>query len=327
MFLAVPLFRHYARRAAGGAGKAYLQIRVRSARDQALADKLDAVTGDNNVVNLLDKQLPLDAAWPGLTFEKVDSERAGCVPGRERLEMIGVRTATYPAQSIDLAVKRGEILGLAGLVGSGRTELARAIFGVDRPLAARSASTASRSPSRSPRDAIARGIYLVPEDRKRSGPAARLLGRRQHLAARSRRPMRGRLMVDAARETANAERQRERLNIQTPSVATTVGSLSGGNQQKVVLAKWLSMQPRVLIFDEPTRGIDVGAKNEIYQLMRALADSGVAILMISSDMEEVIGVSDRIAVMHEGAHQRLPRPRARSASRTSCSSPSAIGQG
>jgi ribose transport system ATP-binding protein len=99
---------------------------------------------------------------------------------------------------------------------------------------------------------------------------------------------------------ANAERQRERLHIRTPSVAHEGGSLSGGNQQKVVLAKWLAMNPRVLICDEPTRGVDVGAKSELYEMLRGLADAGVAILMISSDMEEVIGVSDRIAVMHEG---------------------------
>src|SRR4029077_1284114 len=108
-------------------------------------------------------------------------------------------------------------------------------------------------------------------------------------------------LISPAREAVNAETQRERLRIKTPSVATEVGTMSGGNQQKVVLAKWLSMKPRCMIFDEPTRGIDVGAKNEIYQLMRDLADSGVAVLMISSDMEEVIGVSDRIALMHEGA--------------------------
>jgi len=106
--------------------------------------------------------------------------------------------------------------------------------------------------------------------------------------------------VDTAREHENADRQRERLKIRMTDVRTSVGTLSGGNQQKVVLAKWLSMRPKVLIFDEPTRGIDVGAKQEIYDMLRRLADSGVAILMISSDMEEVIGVSDRIAVMHEG---------------------------
>jgi ribose transport system ATP-binding protein len=108
------------------------------------------------------------------------------------------------------------------------------------------------------------------------------------------------MIVDAKREREVAEDQRRKLAIKTPDVDTLVVTLSGGNQQKVVLGKWLSMRPRLMMFDEPTRGIDVGAKSEIYALMRALADEGVAILMISSDMEEVIGVSDRIAVMHEG---------------------------
>ena len=220
-------------------------------------------------------------------------------PGRERLEMIGVRTATYPAQSIDLAVRSGEILGVAGLVGSGRSELARAVFGVDRLLGGSVRLDGEPIVISSPRDAIARGIYLVPEDRKREGLLldVSVAGNISlpDLPSHSRA-----LMVIAASETANAERQKRRLNIRTPTVSAAVGSLSGGNQQKVVLAKWLAMRPRVLIFDEPTRGIDVGAKNEIYEMLRRLADSGVAILMISSDMEEVIGVSDRIAVMHEG---------------------------
>ena len=109
------------------------------------------------------------------------------------------------------------------------------------------------------------------------------------------------LLIDSGAERKNAERQRQSLNIKTADVETAVGTLSGGNQQKVVLAKWLSMRPKVMMFDEPTRGIDVGSKSEIYSLMRGLADAGVAILMISSDMEEVIGVSDRIVVMQEGA--------------------------
>ncbi len=108
------------------------------------------------------------------------------------------------------------------------------------------------------------------------------------------------MLISGAEEAKNAELQRRRLNIKAFQVDTPAGTLSGGNQQKIVLAKWLSMQPNVMIFDEPTRGIDVGAKSEIYQLMRDLADNGVAVLMISSDMEEVIGVSDRMAVMHEG---------------------------
>jgi ribose transport system ATP-binding protein len=152
---------------------------------------------------------------------------------------------------------------------------------------------------RSPREAIERGIYLVPEDRKKLSLLLDV-----SLSANISLPdldsYTWMKLINPGREAANAERQRERLRIKTPSVATEVGTMSGGNQQKVVLAKWLSMKPRCMIFDEPTRGIDVGAKNEIYQLMRGLADSGVAVLMISSDMEEVIGVSDRIAVMHEG---------------------------
>jgi len=220
-------------------------------------------------------------------------------PGRERLEIVGLRTGTYPTQSVDLAVRSGEILGLAGLVGSGRTELARAVFGVDRPLGGSVRLDGEPLIVSSPRDAIAKGIYLVPEDRKRDGLLVDMSVASNislpDLLAHSRVRL-----IDRASEVANAVRQKERLNIRAPAVSTVVGSLSGGNQQKVVLAKWLAMRPRVLIFDEPTRGIDVGAKNEIYLMLRRLADSGVAILMISSDMEEVIGVSDRIAVMHEG---------------------------
>ena len=201
---------------------------------------------------------------------------------------------------VSFSLHRGEVLGIGGLVGSGRSELARAVFGVDRLLGGAVRLDGEPIVIASPRDAIARGIYLVPEDRKREGLLldVSVAGNISlpDLAFHSRA-----LMVDTASETTNAERQKRQLTIRTPKVSTAVGSLSGGNQQKVVLAKWLAMRPRVLIFDEPTRGIDVGSKNEIYQLMRALADAGVAILMISSDMEEVIGVSDRIAVMHEGS--------------------------
>jgi ribose transport system ATP-binding protein len=221
-------------------------------------------------------------------------------PGETVLEIADMRTTTYPDRAVSLAVNRGEILGLAGLVGSGRTELARAVFGVDAPLAGTVRLGGEPIAVTLPRDAIDRGIYLVPEDRKRSGlllefslaANVSLPDLRSHARA---------TIIQTTSEADNAERQRRKLNIKTPSVANEVGALSGGNQQKVVLAKWLSMQPRVIIFDEPTRGIDVGAKSEIYELMRALADDGVAILMISSDMEEVIGVSDRIAVMCEGA--------------------------
>jgi ribose transport system ATP-binding protein len=221
-------------------------------------------------------------------------------PGEVVLEIAEVRTSAYPGKSVSLAIRRGEIVGLAGLVGSGRTELARAIFGID-PIQGGEVRLAGKPVHiASARDAIDNGLFLVPENRKRAGvlldlPIATNITLPDLLSYAPN------YIVDVGKETQRAEQQKRALGIRAPSVATLVKSLSGGNQQKVVLAKWLSMRPRALIFDEPTRGIDVGAKGEIYALMRDLADNGVAILMISSDMEEVIGVSDRVLVMHEGA--------------------------
>ena len=219
---------------------------------------------------------------------------------RKVLEIVGIKTATYPDRAVTLTLHGGEILGLAGLVGAGRTELARTVFGIDRALDGSLQLDGEKISIGKPRDAIDRGIYLIPEDRKRSG-----LILEDSIAHNITLPdlatyARAQLVQDG-KANDNAERQRRALRIKAPTTATPAASLSGGNQQKIVLAKWLSMRPKVVIFDEPTRGIDVGSKNEIYDLMRALADQGVAILMISSDMEEVIGVSDRMAVMHEGA--------------------------
>jgi ribose transport system ATP-binding protein len=223
-------------------------------------------------------------------------------PGRQPatgLEVQGLRTVLFPDRAVDLEIRRGEILGLAGLIGSGRTELARALFGIDPPLAGAIRLDGEPITVRTPHHAIMRGIYLVPEDRKRSGVIVEFPVRCNVTLADLHDHSRA-WLISGGRECATTERQKERLHIRTPSIESEVITLSGGNQQKVVLAKWLAMRPSVVIFDEPTRGIDVGAKSEIYAILRQLADAGVAILMISSDMEEVIGVSDRIAVMHEG---------------------------
>jgi ribose transport system ATP-binding protein len=215
------------------------------------------------------------------------------------LEVVDLRTEAFPEHATSLAVRRGEILGLAGLIGSGRTELARTIFGIDKPEGGAIRLDGAPVTIRTPGDAIARGLYLVPEDRKQSGVLLDLSIKENITLPQLSGLAKGGI-VSRGGEAEIAEKQRKDLNIRAPDIETRVGSLSGGNQQKVVLAKWLSMAPRAIIFDEPTRGIDVGAKNEIYDMLRALADAGVAILMISSDMEEVIGVSDRIAVMREG---------------------------
>lgn len=220
-------------------------------------------------------------------------------PGDEALTLSGLRTLTYPDKAVDLAVRQGEILGLAGLVGSGRTEMARVIFGIDPSPGGEIRLKGEPIRIARPREAIDKGIFLVPEDRKQFGLLLDVsISQNISLPDLAHYAEAG--LVKPAREDANAARQKDRLNIRAPNVEVAADKLSGGNQQKVVLAKWLSMQPQVIIFDEPTRGVDVGAKQEIYELMRGLSDSGVAILMISSDMEEVIGVSDRIAVMHEG---------------------------
>jgi ribose transport system ATP-binding protein len=220
-------------------------------------------------------------------------------PGSSMLDIEAMRTSTYPEQPVTLSVCKGEILGLAGLIGSGRTELARAVFGIDCPRAGAIRLEGQPIVVSSPRDAIDRGIYLIPEDRKRSGLLLDV-SITENISLPDLASYAHATFVQESAEMANAEQQRRRLRIKVPDVGDQVSTLSGGNQQKVVLAKWLSMRPRVIIFDEPTRGVDVGSKSEIYEIMRELADSGVAILMISSDMEEVIGVSDRIAVMHEG---------------------------
>jgi ribose transport system ATP-binding protein len=221
-------------------------------------------------------------------------------PGETILEIDQVRTTAFPGQSVKLSLRAGEILGLAGLVGAGRTEMARAVFGIDAKLGGNVTISGQPVDITTPRDAIHKGLYLIPEDRKLCGLLLDFtISENISLPDLPRYAWANILQGDS--EARNAEQQKESLRIRAPAVTTRTGSLSGGNQQKVVLAKWLSMRPRVILFDEPTRGIDVGAKGEIYELMRRLADSGVAILMISSDMEEVIGVSDRIAVMHEGA--------------------------
>jgi ribose transport system ATP-binding protein len=220
-------------------------------------------------------------------------------PGKPALELQDVETSAYPGRKVSLTLRCGEILALGGLMGAGRTEIARAVFGVDPLLGGVVRIDGEPATIRRPRDAINRGVYLVPEDRKAFGLILdeTIVG---NITLPDLASYATATLVDTGAERRAAEEQKHSLRIKAPDVETLVSAMSGGNQQKVVLGKWLAMNPRVVLFDEPTRGVDVGSKSEIYALMRALADRGVAILMISSDMEEVIGVSDRVAVMHEG---------------------------
>ncbi len=264
----------------------------------------------DRVIVLRDGQLAGELERAETTYQKLvrlmigrDLKVVYTAPGTPRgevaLSVRALRTAAYPHHPVDLDLHRGEILGLAGLVGSGRSELARAIFGIDPIYGGSVALDGTPLAITSTRSATGQGIFLVPENRKEAGILLDMSIAQNITLPNLEAYARGGLVSPAA-EIRRAEQSKVDLDIRTPDVTVRTGALSGGNQQKVALAKWLAMNPRVIILDEPTRGIDIGAKFEIYRLMRGLADAGVAVLMISSDMEEVIGVSDRIAVMHEG---------------------------
>ena len=200
---------------------------------------------------------------------------------------------------INFKVFPGEIVGMAGLIGSGRTELAETIFGVRPRVSGQVFVDGDRVKIRRPADAIEAGIFLIPEDRRLHGLIlADSIKHNISLPSLEKVSFLG--LIRGQREFELAESMAERLRVRAPGVEQTVGLLSGGNQQKVVLAKWLTRVARSIIFDEPTRGIDVGAKREIYALMDQLAKTGLGLLMISSDLEEVLGISDRVLVMHEG---------------------------
>ena len=211
--------------------------------------------------------------------------------GKKVLEIKNFNTSIL--KNVSLEAYEGEILGLAGLVGAGRTETVRALFGADIYLHGKKVKISS------PRDAIKYGIGLIPEDRKKQGV---LLGLsiRHNISFANLNEIKKNNIISMSKDIKASKKYIEALEIKTPSEEQLAGLLSGGNQQKVVLAKWLFRNSDILIFDEPTRGIDVGAKQEIYKLMIELVAQGKVIIMISSDMPELIGMSDRIIVMHKG---------------------------
>jgi ribose transport system ATP-binding protein len=202
-------------------------------------------------------------------------------------------------RDVSFELREGEILGMAGLMGSGRTETARAIFGADEVQSGTIEIHGRRVSIRSPKDAVAQGVGYLSEDRKRFGLAVNLSVRDNLVMATYDRFQRG-LFIQAKKVRQVTEDYVRKLNIRTPSLDQLLQNLSGGNQQKVVIAKWLIRRCDILIFDEPTRGIDVGAKSEIYTLMNELTREGKSIIMISSELPEILRMSDRIVVMSEG---------------------------
>ena len=230
-------------------------------------------------------------------------QRTPHTPGGAVLTVRGLRTPTYPRHALSFSLRAGEVVGLAGLVGAGRSELLTSLFGVAPAVAGSMSVGALRRPPRTSREAIGAGIMLAPEDRRRTGLVLPMsVERNLSLASLRRDQRRGVLrgFLNQSAENRVSAAMIDRMRIKAASQRQPVQYLSGGNQQKVVLGKWLCLEPKILLLDEPTRGIDVGAKEEIYKLMDQLAGRGVAVLFASSEMEEIIGLSDRVLVMHDG---------------------------
>src|SRR6185312_4680216 len=222
-----------------------------------------------------------------------------CVIGKPILEARNVSCRPRGVRDVSLTLRSGEILGLAGLVGAGRTQFAETIFGLSPADGGSIEMEGERITIHSPQQAVQLGIAYVPEDRRRHGVIMDFpISLNATLASLNQISHRGFLRFDL--EDRLARDYYDRFRVKAPSVETPVKNLSGGNQQKVSLARWLMTSPRVLILDEPTQGIDVGAKSEIYALIGELASRGLAILLISSELPEILGLSDCIAVMHQG---------------------------
>ncbi|MDA1192061.1 MAG: sugar ABC transporter ATP-binding protein [Candidatus Poribacteria bacterium] len=235
-------------------------------------------------------------------FPKTRRDRTGTPPVALEVEHLTARTATGSARLEDISFQayEGEILGIAGLMGAGRTELLLTLFGAWESAVCGAVRLFGKSARfRHPREAIRRGVAMVSEDRKRFGLILDASVER-NLTLASLGAMTRWGIVKQEVSQVKASQSIERMRVRTSSLSTLVNSLSGGNQQKIALGKWLMTEPRVLLLDEPTRGVDVGAKAEIHEQMNALAQSGVTILMASSELPELLGMSDRILVLHEG---------------------------
>jgi ribose transport system ATP-binding protein len=283
-----------------GVSMIYISHRLGEVRE--LADRVTVLRDGRNAGELARAEIRHDRMVQLMVGRDLSSfyARLSHPPGEPVLEVADLRTPAFPQHPLKFSLRAGEIVGIAGLVGAGRTELLQVLFGVEPAQGGTIRLDGRPLRLRSPRDAIRAGIALVPEDRKQAGLIVDMSVRHNLTLAGLGRYQRAGGIVQGGRERQAAGELIRRLNIKTPHQTQIVRYLSGGNQQKVVLGKWLDLQPRVLLLDEPTRGIDVGAKQEIYQLMESLAAGGVAILFVSSEMEEVLGMSDRTLVMHEG---------------------------
>ncbi|QEG32750.1 sugar ABC transporter ATP-binding protein [Bythopirellula goksoeyrii] len=283
-----------------GVGICYISHRLNEVTD--LADRVVVLRDGKCVGELSHSEIDRERIVQMMVGRDISQfyQRKPHTAGAKAIDVKSLRTARYPNVALDFAVRAGEIVGLAGLVGAGRTELLTTLFGitpqVDGEIFLEGESYSPKNAS----DAISSGVVLAPEDRRLSGLHLQK-GVRWNLSLASLSQALSRCgFIRRQAETELCKKVISDYGIKTAGLESQVGHMSGGNQQKVVLGKWLAREPRLLLLDEPTRGIDVGSKSEIYGLMHDLAGKGVAILFASSDMEEIVGLSDRVLVMHQG---------------------------
>jgi ribose transport system ATP-binding protein len=283
-------------------GVSVIYISHRLSEIVRIADRVTVLRDGGKAGDLEGDEITHDAMVRLMVGRDVDQyfQRTQHGLGATALEVRGLRTIAYPAHAADFKVAAGEVVGVSGLVGAGRTEMLEALFGVTPALSGEIFVNGEPVVIASPRDAIAAGLALVPEDRKSQGALLDMDVRENTSLTSLKRDSQKGVFLNRRAEKELAKEGIESLSIRTPGDWQLVRFLSGGNQQKVVIAKWLAMEPKVLLLDEPTRGIDVGAKQEIYKLIEDLASKGLAILFVSSELEEVMGLADRVLVMHEG---------------------------
>jgi ribose transport system ATP-binding protein len=294
------LFRIIRQLKAHGVGVVYISHKMDELKQ--ISDRVTVMRDGQYIATVPTATTPMDTIIGMMVGRQLDHSQPS-FPDTSRndiaLEVKGLRRGTA-IKDVGFTLRKGEILGLAGLMGAGRTEVARAIFGADRLEAGEIKVRGAVVKIHSPTDAVAHGIGYLSEDRKHFGLATGLDVETNIVLSSLRSFVSAGFMLDQAAMRKTATGYVERLDIRTPSVQQQVRLLSGGNQQKIVIAKWLLRDCDILFFDEPTRGIDIGAKSEIYKLLNALAAQGKAIVMISSELPEILRMSHRILVMCEG---------------------------
>ncbi len=292
------LFRQIERLKADGVGIIYISHRLEEIRQ--IADRVVVMRDGAKVQEFDSGNVPVRTIVEAMVGRSLD-RMFPAIPAPHQDVALEVRNLSSPSRTfnnINFAVRRGEVFGIAGLVGAGRTELVRAITGADPIASGDVVLNGDIIPLRSPRDAIRRGIVLVPEDRKLQGLVLEH-SIQENIGYANLEEVSRRGWVTSRRLSQFADTYIKKFGVKGRG-GQTAGELSGGNQQKVVLAKWLARKPRVVVLDEPTRGIDVGARSSIYDTIMDLAREGVAVIVVSSDLEEVLGVSNRILVMAQG---------------------------